>query len=564
LDLADLVAQSLVLHGYFRTRAELFHNLAIGWDDPQLLRTVEGAYASSQWPWVRNPENGLPRLCSTDPPPRSTMRVPAQCNNNSQTSANMRFRLNPEIHITDSIRVLAQIDILDNLILGSTPQGYYTNGLASPWAPITGFASTQVVPNQYNSYASSIAVSRAWAEVTHPSLGQLRFGRMPSHWGLGILANAGNGIDSDYQSHADRILYAAAVRSLGLFFAAMWDFASTGASSISPIHEPGQGQPYDLAQLDDVHQWNIALGRRLDPSEVRLRLARGDLVWNGGLYGVYRYQTLSGESFNANAGQDQRLATDSYGSAALLRRDARAFIGDLWFQLLGPSFRFELESAVIYGATSIDRAGMSDGGRRYDILQFGGALEFEYRLMNNRLALEFRSGFATGDSDLEGLTFQTGLLAPRRASATSLSLFRFHPDYRVDLILWRQVMKQVSGAYYFRPGVSYAFVDHPGADRFWGRAAVIWSRASEFVQTRGNAADLGLEADLELTYQSNFRHTNPGEPPAPGFFASLQYGVMFPMAGLGPRTEERQEGQDYRGFSFSTAHTLRGILGVMF
>ena len=37
--------------------------------------------------------------------------------------ANMRFRLNPELHISDNLRVLSQIDMLDNLVLGSTPGG---------------------------------------------------------------------------------------------------------------------------------------------------------------------------------------------------------------------------------------------------------------------------------------------------------------------------------------------------------------------------------------------------------------------------------------------------------
>ena len=46
------------------------------------------------------------------------------CQDKTQARANMRFRLNPEIHITDNLRMMAQIDLLDNLVLGSTPEGY--------------------------------------------------------------------------------------------------------------------------------------------------------------------------------------------------------------------------------------------------------------------------------------------------------------------------------------------------------------------------------------------------------------------------------------------------------
>ena len=67
-----------------------------------------------------------------------------------------------------------------------------------------------------SSLVPTVNVSRAWAEVTNATLGQIRFGRMPWHWGLGILSNGGNGIDSDYQTHVDRVMYQFRLRSLGL------------------------------------------------------------------------------------------------------------------------------------------------------------------------------------------------------------------------------------------------------------------------------------------------------------------------------------------------------------
>ncbi len=581
-DLLDRIGQAFTLHGYLRVRPELMHNFAIGWDNPSLLAGAPTAWANAGWPWARNPDNGIGAICSTSPLPNTTARVPGDCLNNYQTMANMRLRLEPEIHVTDSISVHTQIDIFDNLILGSTPQGYAAGRAqeSSPWAPITAQSQTQVTPTERNSLVPSITVSRAWAEVTNATLGQIRFGRMPWNWGLGILANAGNGVDSDYQTHVDRVMYQLRYRPLSLFAAAMYDFASTGLTSASYRYETGQGQPIDISTLDDVHQVGLAVGRRVDAAEARQTLSRGDFVWNAGFYGLLRWQTLSSENaYSPSApgnsaggglsGSDPRAGGDADRTNFLalqqnfIRRDALVFTGDAWFQLLHRNMRFEAEGVLVAGNTSIGATSLADPPR-YNILQFGGALEFEYRLLNNRLQLEFRTGYASGDPDAEGLNYQTARLQPIRAGASTMTAFAFHPNYRVDLILWRQVMRAVSSAYYFRPGAMYVFVDHPGGDRFYGRASVIWSRASEFVQTRGNDANLGIEIDAELTYQSNWRDPTLGSAAAPGFFASLQYGILFPMSGLGPRADERAGTSGLAAFSFSNAQTLRGVVGVLF
>jgi len=106
------------LHGYYRLRAELFHNFALG-------RKDVGASVI----WAQPPDNfyvnsdgdtpaNLQRLCGAE---ADTNEI---CENNTQAGANMRFRLNPELHISDNVRILSQVDLLDNLVLGSTPDGY--------------------------------------------------------------------------------------------------------------------------------------------------------------------------------------------------------------------------------------------------------------------------------------------------------------------------------------------------------------------------------------------------------------------------------------------------------
>src|SRR5262249_21344182 len=91
----------LELHGYLRVRAELFHGFALGRAD-----TPENAL------WPQPADNsytdvtGLPHavnLCG------DTGTAP--CDDKSQAGANMRFRINPELHVSDNLRIISQIDM---------------------------------------------------------------------------------------------------------------------------------------------------------------------------------------------------------------------------------------------------------------------------------------------------------------------------------------------------------------------------------------------------------------------------------------------------------------------
>jgi hypothetical protein len=46
--------------------------------------------------------------------------------------------------------------------------------------------------------------------------------------------------------------------------------------------------------------------------------------------------------------------------------------------------------------------------------------------------------------------------------------------------------------------VDYDFLRHADGQKLGGGAAVIWSRASEFMQAPGHKRDLGIELDLQL------------------------------------------------------------------
>ena len=56
---------------------------------------------------------------------------------------------------------------------------------------------------------------------------------------------------------------------------------------------------------------------------------------------------------------------------------------------------------------------------------------------------------------------------------------------------------------------------------------------SEFIQTPGHARDLGIELDGKIYFQSRDGTLNDNPNKKGGFYTQLEYGVLFPLGGLG-------------------------------
>jgi uncharacterized protein (TIGR04551 family) len=125
------------------------------------------------------------------------------------------------------------------------------------------------------------------------------------------------------------------------------------------------------------------------------------------------------------------------------------------------------------------------------------------------------------------------------------------------LILYRNLLSRVQGTYYLRPSVKYDFLRDPNGQKIGGGIAAIWSRASEFMQTPGHERDLGVEVNGQLYFQSKDGSLNDDAGRMGGFFAKLEYAVLFPMAGLGYASREPS-------VDTSLAQALRLYLGVGF
>jgi uncharacterized protein (TIGR04551 family) len=396
--------------------------------------------------------------------------------------------------------------------------------------------------------SDTIKPRRAWAEVRNRNLGELRFGRMPQSWGLGMYYNAGDGLDDDLSSDLDRVV--GITKLAGFYLSASYDFIGEG------FFERSDERPLEQSQLDDVDQFTFSAALRNTPEELAAAKERGEMVFNAGVQFALRNQ----DSLYSPSAAGMATATMDAPNAPLRTIDATQYTTDLWLMLRYRGLRIEGEVAWVAG--EMDNLTGMGGANQYTISQVGYALETELRLLDDRLGLYFDHGLASGDSSTEGLSSGSGQLptdtadfVSQRSGDDTVSTFRFNPSYRVDLILWRNLMRQVTGAYYFKPGVSYDFVRTPFGQLAGARLDVIYSRAVAPLQTWGNDADLGLEIDVSLYFR-----TDDGPDLDDGFNAKLQYGVLFPMQGLNLlKVDPTMPPGDLH-----TAQTLRLLLGVVF
>ena len=576
-------------HGYFRTRASMFYNFSLGRrdapDNSLYTPPPDNQYGTVVGNMPGNSGTVGPVLCRADETDASaataTTGSPLRaCRNKTQAGANLRFRLNPELHISDNLRIKTQIDILDNVVFGSTPEGYEFNpatGSGYQVLPRSGYLpngyldGTQSPPRSgVNSLQDSVSVKRAWAEFTTP-LGEARFGRMPNHWGLGMVFNGGDGYDDDAQSTVDRIMFASGIKLLDLVIAGMWDFPHEGATTGVPI---AGSEQYDRAGLDDVNQYGLMILRSKSPELTKLELARGNLVLNTGLYVSYRDQLLANDQSGNSGANVPGAAASTLANQGYSRRGLSMWLPDLWLQLLYKKLRIETEIAAVLGSVesaSVPPPGTSNGpdfivgGGQPErkLRQYGFAFELQQKLVEDRLRLSFKSGWASGDPDAFDPD-AAGNLIPgqheQQVNDNTISTFRFHPSYRVDQILNRYILQRIQGTYYFNPSLDYDFSRQPNGQRIGGGISAVWTRASQFVQTPGHSEDLGLELGGSVYFQSKDGAINDDPTRMGGFFAQLQYSVLFPLAGLGYQAVPRQQ----LNLDTSAAQMLRLYLGVMF
>lgn len=419
------------------------------------------------------------------------------------THADLRLRADvagvvPEWGVAAKLRV----DVLDNLALGSVPVG-------PPAA-----TSAQGSP------AAAVVVRRAYGEVLLP-FGLLAAGRMGAHWGLGMLTHGGDCADCDSGDSSDRIAFLTPLA--GHIWALAYDFSASGPQT---TRRDGR-RAVDLDPTDDVRTVTFAV-LRWETDLARERRRRADRATvEYGLLASYRWQE------NDVPASYLPLATDvALDGAQVMHRGLSAVAGDLWFRLTLPSFRVELEAAVLW--SRIEQPSLVPGvflREPVESLQFGAALESEYGALGGDFGVGLDAGFASGDATPGFGAFPTldddeprpgDLDGPQAVPPwdNRADNFRFHPDYRVDRILFREIIGTVTDAFYFRPHVRWRAVRLGAGGLDLGLAALA-AFAVQTASTPGRDRPLGVEIDPTVAY------VHEG-----GFTAALEYALLVPLGGL--------------------------------
>ena len=165
-------------------------------EDAVPLKFQFHGYYRTRYSWIGNapmPVGSIP----------SASRFPSK----NVSYGEMRLRLDPEVTYGPNpdlpiARLRFTIDGLDNVVYGDNARVFSV--------PLFAVDQSKTDRNGFD-LSESLKLERAWIEFLVP-VGQVRVGRMESHWGMGALTHAGNGLaewGEFYRGETfDRILFA--------------------------------------------------------------------------------------------------------------------------------------------------------------------------------------------------------------------------------------------------------------------------------------------------------------------------------------------------------------------
>ncbi len=397
------------------------------------------------------------------------------------------------------VAVHSRIDWLDNVALGGSPD------LAG------GSPATSGGQNP-----SEVVVKRAWAEALTPA-GTLAVGRMGAHFGLGIAANGGDCEDCDHGDAADRLAFVTPIA--GHLIAVAYDIASSG-----PFTQSKDGGRYiALDPSDKVAGLTLAIFKVHTPAALARRTASG--LTSVEYAGYISHRTQQNDVPASYLGIAQPT---TFTSEDLVDRGFEATATGAWLRV--SSARFRVEAELAYINASVAQPSLVPGAVITEPVtssQLGLAVESDLVVGGGKVGLD--GGYASGDPapgfgafPAAGATAAPpGSLDGPQANPPgdrTVDNFRFHPDYHIDQILFREIIGTITDAIYIRPHARTTLLT-TGAGRLEAGAALIASWAVDATSTPSGSRALGVELDPELRYASR-----------DGFAATIDYGVLLPGA----------------------------------
>jgi len=365
---------------------------------------------------------------------------------------------------------------------------------------------------------------------------------MGAHLGLGIAVNGGDCEDCDHGDAADRFAFVSPL--FGHLIAVAYDIAARGPFTQSR----DGGRAIGLEPSDAAAGPTLAVMKVHSPATLARRAAAGllNLEYVG-------YLTRRTQDRDVPASYLPGAAPPmTFTSNDLVARGFEATATGAWLRM--SSSRFRVEGELAYLTASLAQPSLIPGAAITEPVtshQLGVAIESDL-LLTAAARLGLDGGYASGDSAPGFGAFPKpgdpattpGAFDGPQANPPgdrTVDNFRFHPDYHIDQILFREIIGTITDAIYVRPHLRATLLEI-GAGHLEAGAALIASWAVEATSTASGKSPLGLEVDPELRYASR-----------DGFAATVDYGVLFPGAAFDNTMLVAKPAQSLRlrlGFAF--------------
>lgn len=358
-------------------------------------------------------------------------------NSNALTSlhyANHWFSLRPTWKITSKTAIHTQLDFLYLQSFGAASTYFQDPAFLDQ---TIGFPEGVT---DSGDLSNTLRASRIWGEV-NSDIGIIRFGRMPVHWGAGMIFNAGNQPTQFIGDTADRIQYSKQIDSVFL---------------LGAIEAREEGF---ISAKDDTVAGTLGVYYATD----RIK---------AGLYNVYAKQNIDGGSFG-------HFTTDLHGSADL------------------GSFKVETELAFQYGSGDLNN-GLDDITQK----AFGGLVDASLQM--DELTAGVNIGYASGDDDLSDKEFKTfsfdqnydiSLMLFDQVLPTLMPTVSNEVNNGLETGAAR-LGNSISNAIYVQPRVAYKV-----SETFTPEFRLLLARAAKVTEEDGSNNRYGVELNANLNYQ---------------------------------------------------------------
>ena len=455
-------------------------------------------------------------------------RVTRSTNEHVLNWAWLKLHLEPVINIAETMEIHTKLSIFGNTAMGADNYEFdkKENGL---------------LRDAQLSTSANIVFEGLWGVFDTP-IGQLKVGRMPFSWGLGILYSDGNKFNTlSSGNYLDRLQLTIPV--MGFKIIPAFDLASTGL--LDKYHD----YFIDASQKDDG--FNVSLMFTMqedDPAVLENKILNEKTVVEVGAMVMFSWKnTSSGEWAKSDEnGGDVEPTSDHFVDPdkvyAYTGQGAKLWKLDAWLNLHYKIFSLKTELAFLTG--TIGKIRLDDGREKSVKTQMvGWAADLGFRVIPKKFHIGLLTGIASPDDAdyVQGDSWSTPGNSINNSSTKSdrtVENFRFNKDYNFNSALWNNFLGRFTAGYYASLTATYFFLDS-----LKGYVGTTYSMA---LKENNSLGGKGLPNAIEPFIGIDYANKS-------GMRLGTRYQIGIPFSGLD--TDEHDT---------SLFHYLNVYLGVVF